>query len=609
MTQATWTRPTLPRQGGGRPSLHPLEPLDAGAPTTGRPISVDTASMGEGHYLATVILSQTAARTRMHIDCIGSDGETSSAPLNSNDGRHGATVIDVPTAPSEIRLRIGGRARDADAEVCLQPLRRWTGAGAAPDDEPMPGSGQKMGARPSITVLLPVFNAAPDALRVTVAALLAQDHGAVDLVIVDDASTDAATRDALDALGAQAMDGVRFIRRTESGGEARALNTGLAEAKGDWIMAVQPGAVPMPGALTRMADQATATPAAKVVSAGIYEWSDRDQVYVEHVRPAPTAMSLMVTDVLGPCRMFARGELEGLRGWKASRTGAHREDLVLRALQRLGESAFHAIAAPLMVVPAKTEPPRGARLRIVREFLSRGASIDADAYPFRAMPCPVATSGVQLLPKRPAADANGGEPVFLVIDFTDTTPDTRWAETVIVPLKALDAPPGDPAFVLKASGARTSRAAKALGRNRLKSAAVVGEGATSWRDALREALDFAGGHRVLCLAPSFQPEEADWLAHALAWLDAPGIGAVVASDGPPFGDAPDVPDWPRQGHAEAVDLRASLLSPEAVSVLRDVLDTLDDTATWHDASQALSPALRAANITAIKTNLGRHEPS
>jgi glycosyltransferase involved in cell wall biosynthesis len=75
---------------------------------------------------------------------------------------------------------------------------------------------------PRVAVIIPCFNSGP-LVREAVASL--REDEPLEVLVVDDASTDAATRDALSRLEA---DGVRVLRLAENGGVARARAAGVA---------------------------------------------------------------------------------------------------------------------------------------------------------------------------------------------------------------------------------------------------------------------------------------------------------------------------------------------------------------------------------------------
>lgn len=83
---------------------------------------------------------------------------------------------------------------------------------------------------PAVTVLLCVFNGETH-LREAVDSVLAQTFGALELLVVDDASTDATAS----ILASYADPRLRIIRNSENLGLTRSLNLGLREARGTYV--------------------------------------------------------------------------------------------------------------------------------------------------------------------------------------------------------------------------------------------------------------------------------------------------------------------------------------------------------------------------------------
>ncbi|HEX8430104.1 MAG TPA: glycosyltransferase family 2 protein, partial [Longimicrobium sp.] len=84
---------------------------------------------------------------------------------------------------------------------------------------------------PLVSVIIPAFNAAAT-IRRTLASALAQTYPAIEVIVVDDASTDATA--ALVVEVAAGDPRVRLIR-AEHGGQATARNRAIAESRGTWI--------------------------------------------------------------------------------------------------------------------------------------------------------------------------------------------------------------------------------------------------------------------------------------------------------------------------------------------------------------------------------------
>ena len=81
-----------------------------------------------------------------------------------------------------------------------------------------------------VSVVIPVFNGAPFVAK-AVASVRAQGHGAVEILVVDDGSTDG-TQEVLNRL--EQSDGIRWFQRSH-GGPARSRNYGIAAAQGQFI--------------------------------------------------------------------------------------------------------------------------------------------------------------------------------------------------------------------------------------------------------------------------------------------------------------------------------------------------------------------------------------
>jgi glycosyltransferase involved in cell wall biosynthesis len=85
--------------------------------------------------------------------------------------------------------------------------------------------------RPLVTVVVPAFNAQAT-LAETLRSVAAQTYSPLEILIVDDGSTDSTAAVAAAFCGAEPR--ARLIRK-ENGGVASARNRGLAEAAGDWV--------------------------------------------------------------------------------------------------------------------------------------------------------------------------------------------------------------------------------------------------------------------------------------------------------------------------------------------------------------------------------------
>jgi glycosyltransferase involved in cell wall biosynthesis len=86
---------------------------------------------------------------------------------------------------------------------------------------------------PTLSVVVPVFNEAPDVLDVLHGLLAVPFPVELEVVVVDDGSTDG-TAELLDVLAAEGT--VRLIRRSLRGGKSAAVADGIAAAMGDYLI-------------------------------------------------------------------------------------------------------------------------------------------------------------------------------------------------------------------------------------------------------------------------------------------------------------------------------------------------------------------------------------
>lgn len=85
---------------------------------------------------------------------------------------------------------------------------------------------------PHISVIVPCYNA-ETFVRRSIESVLAQTAGDVEIIVIDDLSTDG-TCDIVQELSARDPR-VRLVRRDTNGGPGRARNMGIDAATGDWI--------------------------------------------------------------------------------------------------------------------------------------------------------------------------------------------------------------------------------------------------------------------------------------------------------------------------------------------------------------------------------------
>lgn len=131
-----------------------------------------------------------------------------------------------------------------------------------------------MSALPSVSVVIPCFNT-ERYIAATLHAVLAQAGAELEVIVVDDGSTDGSA-----ALVARDFPQVRLVRRTNAG-VAAARNTGIEAATGDWVAFCDADDIWLPG---KLAAQFAAIQAAPGCRMSYTAW----EVWVsEAAEPAP----------------------------------------------------------------------------------------------------------------------------------------------------------------------------------------------------------------------------------------------------------------------------------------------------------------------------------
>lgn len=132
---------------------------------------------------------------------------------------------------------------------------------------------------PLVSVIVPTYNRA-GLLRETVDSVLAQTYPRVELVVVDDGSTDE-TPALLASYGAR----IRVIRKQNGGGTA-ARNTGIAAARGDLISVLDHDDLLLPDKIAHQVALLQERPELGLVHCGYYRM-DRHGRYLDKVTDLP----------------------------------------------------------------------------------------------------------------------------------------------------------------------------------------------------------------------------------------------------------------------------------------------------------------------------------
>ena len=159
--------------------------------------------------------------------------------------------------------------------------------------EPFPPRTVPPGPRdgaPLVSVVIPAFNVEAY-LAATLDSVLNQSLDSLEVIVVDDASTDGTA--ALASSAAKRDGRLRLLRRTCNGGVCRARNQGLAAARGEWVAFVDSDDWLAADRLGRMVEAAESLRA---------DWLADDQYVVECPEARPEGRVLR-HEPRGACRI------------------------------------------------------------------------------------------------------------------------------------------------------------------------------------------------------------------------------------------------------------------------------------------------------------------
>jgi len=176
---------------------------------------------------------------------------------------------------------------------------------------------------PRVAVVIPCFN---DGLMAVAAVRSVQENEDVELVVVDDGSTDTVTKTALAEL---ARDGVTVLDK-ENGGPASARMAGVEATSAPYVYPLDADDLLLPGSLCLLADTLDAAPQA-AFAYGDYEIFGDYRGYFR----APKHFdrwALLYTNHIPVCSLIRRRELVETGGW--IRRGYEDWDLWLALAER-----------------------------------------------------------------------------------------------------------------------------------------------------------------------------------------------------------------------------------------------------------------------------------
>ena len=162
---------------------------------------------------------------------------------------------------------------------------------------------------PRVAVIIPCFN---DGLLITETLASLEEAEPLEVVVVDDASTDPHTRHVLDRLKG---DGVSVLRHETNQGLPAARTTGLRATRAPYVFPLDSDDLAVAGALAGLADCLDANPSAAVCFGDYVEFGTRDRLRRVPSRLDPYRVSYRNDYPVSS--LFRRSALEATGGWHA----------------------------------------------------------------------------------------------------------------------------------------------------------------------------------------------------------------------------------------------------------------------------------------------------
>ena len=198
------------------------------------------------------------------------------------------------------------------------------------------GSGEATAARggdqkPLVTIIVPAYNRAGGLLEETLDSTLSQDYPNLEVLVLDDGSTDQ-TPQVLERYAAAHPERLRWDRH-ENMGQPRTLNRGFEMARGELIGYLNSDDLFLPGAITELAALLVSDPGAALAYPA-YKIIDEDGEAVADMIPPEYTVAEAVrlhNCIVNVGAIFRRRVVERIGGWDPSFTYLADFDWCVRA--------------------------------------------------------------------------------------------------------------------------------------------------------------------------------------------------------------------------------------------------------------------------------------
>lgn len=184
---------------------------------------------------------------------------------------------------------------------------------------------------PKISVIMPVYNPAPDHLLAAINSVIAQTYQNWELCIADDASTDPIISPLIDSI-AKTEPRIKIIHRNKNGHISAATNSALKLASGEFIALLDQDDLLSDDALFWVAHSINANPNADII------YSDEDKIDDKGKRFSPYFKCdfnydlFLSHNMISHLGIYRRTILKEIGGFRQGFEGSQDYDLALRAI-------------------------------------------------------------------------------------------------------------------------------------------------------------------------------------------------------------------------------------------------------------------------------------
>ena len=229
------------------------------------------------------------------------------------------------------------RARTQSETVEDESYTRWVDIYDTIDDgdlRALARASSRLGRKPVISVVMPVYETPERLLREAIESVLHQAYDRWELCIADDSSTSPHVKEVLDEY-ALADSRLKVIRLPEQSGIAKASNAALEQATGEFVALLDHDDLLRPHALLMVASAINDHPEAVFVYSDEDKVNDQGERFVPHFKPDWNPALLLSQNYLCHLSVFRRDRALAVGGFRTGFDGSQDWDLFLRLTRGL----------------------------------------------------------------------------------------------------------------------------------------------------------------------------------------------------------------------------------------------------------------------------------